>query len=560
MQMTVRKKLYLSFGSISIVLILLFLINTAVVVRERGASREVSRALESAQDVEAVQLKLMQNRLYLENYLLTGDMRQQEKLTQGISELEELLRKARTNSTASDSQDVLARIKANEQNWKESFANPLVAARSRVDSGLATAGDLQIAYAQKDPNSWVATSTALIDEANEEIRRISRDSTSSAARALSIGAAVSSSVTVFAILLCLGIAYYTAKSITHPLQETVALLRDIAEGDGDLTRRVNQTTGDELGEMGKWFNTFIVKLEGLIARVAKSSQGVAGSTDSLFAVSHEMGTNAEETATQANVVAAAAEQVTRNLQTVAAATEEMTASIGEISKNASAAASVAGRAVERMGAANVAMDHLGKSSAEISEVIKVINSIAQQTKLLALNATIEAARAGTAGKGFAVVANEVKELANETAQATEQISQKIQAIREGTDEAVQAMGEVGGIIAQMHDISTTIASAVEEQTATTKEIARNVAEAAIGESQVTENITSVAHAAKGTSNGAQSTQAAAGVLAGMAAELQKVVAQFKYATTNGTVTASVQPSMPAIWPAEHRDAHVLVSR
>src|SRR5215471_17537121 len=127
MQMTVRKKLYLSFGSISIVLILLFLINTAVVVRERGASREVSRALESAQDVEAVQLKLMQNRLYLENYLLTGDMRQQEKLTQGISELEELLRKARTNSTASDSQDVLARIKANEQNWKESFANPLVA-------------------------------------------------------------------------------------------------------------------------------------------------------------------------------------------------------------------------------------------------------------------------------------------------------------------------------------------------------------------------------------------------------------------------------------------------
>jgi methyl-accepting chemotaxis protein len=213
-----------------------------------------------------------------------------------------------------------------------------------------------------------------------------------------------------------------------------------------------------------------------------------------------------------------------------------------------------------MGSANVAMKHLGKSSAEISEVIKVIHSIAQQTKLLALNATIEAARAGAAGKGFAVVANEVKELANETAQATEQISEKIQAIRMGTDEAVAAIGEISGIIAQMHDISTTIASAVEEQTATTKEIARNVAEAAIGESQVTENITSVAQTAKSTSNGAQSTQAAAGVLAGMAAELQKIVAQFKYAAKNGDADAFAQPSMPVVRPAEHRDVRVLVTR
>ena len=558
--MTVRKKLYLGFGSISAILIVLFAINTAVIVRERSAGQEASRSLERAQELEAVQLSLMQNRLYLENYLLTGDVRQQDKLTQGMGDLEELFRRGKATSDGDGSRNVLTRIETNERNWKDNFATPLIAQRHRVDSGNATASDLQIAYAQKDPNSWVATSTALLDEANEEIRRTSHDSTSSAAQALSMGAAVSNGVTIFAVLLCLGIAYFTAKSITAPLQETVALLRDIAEGEGDLTRRVNQTTGDELGEMGKWINTFIAKLEGLIAHVAKSTQGVAGSTESLFGVSHEMGANAEETATQANVVAAAAEQVTRNLQTVAAATEEMTASIGEISKNASAAAGVAGRAVEKMGVANMAMNRLGKSSGEISEVIKVINTIAQQTKLLALNATIEAARAGTAGKGFAVVANEVKDLANETAKATEQISQKIQAIREGTDKAVEAIDEISGIIAQMHDISTTIASAVEEQTATTKEIARNVAEAAIGESQVTENITSVAQAAKSTSSGAQSTEAAAGVLAGMAEELQKIVGQFKYATGNRDAGPSPRPSVHLVRTTERRDANALVSR
>jgi methyl-accepting chemotaxis protein len=243
----------------------------------------------------------------------------------------------------------------------------------------------------------------------------------------------------------------------------------------------------------------------------------------LTSVSQQMGSNAKETSIKANAVAAAAEQVTQSMQSVGTASEEMTASIREIAKNAHEAAKVATSAVRSAESTHATMAKLGQSSAEIGEVVKVITSIAQQTNLLALNATIEAARAGEAGKGFAVVANEVKELAKETAKATEGISRKIELIQANTSGAIETISQIGGIIAQINDISNTIASAVEEQAATTNEIARNVAEAVRGSAQVTENITAVATAAKSTTSGAAGTQQEAEELAQMAAGLQKLV-------------------------------------
>ena len=322
------------------------------------------------------------------------------------------------------------------------------------------------------------------------------------------------------------VAILIVRSVSRTLSQMVGAIQEIANNNLSI-EDVQVTSHDEIGRAGLALNQMKNSLNEVIRSIADTAQHVASASEQLSAGSQQISANSEETSAQASVVATAAQQVSQNLQSVSTGAEEMTSTIQSIASNAHEAATIASKAVQTAQAANTTVGKLGESSAEIGEVIKVITAIARQTNLLALNATIEAARAGEAGKGFAVVANEVKELAKQTAKATDDIGQKITAIQTDTKSAVDAIGTIGSVIAQVNDISGTIATAVEEQSATTNEMTRNVADAAKGSGEITHNIAGVAEAARGTSTNAQESQKAANELAEMALQLRNLVEQFK---------------------------------
>jgi methyl-accepting chemotaxis protein len=350
-------------------------------------------------------------------------------------------------------------------------------------------------------------------------------------------------------LVAFVIAIYLRRWISEPLQRVRTRLEEITRGEADLTQRIESESKDEVGDLARWFNTFVDTQRGRVLAIAQNSRLLGASSDQLATVSEQMSANAEETSTQANVVSNASEQVSGKLQRVATAAEQLHASIREIAKSAVEAAHVAGNAVTETETAGKTVARLGESGQWIGEVVRVINSIAEQTNLLALNATIEAARAGEAGKGFAVVANEVKELAKETAAATEDIGHKIKAIQADTKDAVDAIERIRKVITRISDIQNTIATAVEEQTATTNEIGKNVLMAAGNSGEIAQSIGGVAEAARMTASGAHETRKAAMELAKMASELEQIVGRFRYERTEESVAYEVAEAAHAGWRA-----------
>ena len=326
------------------------------------------------------------------------------------------------------------------------------------------------------------------------------------------------------LALVIGLSVLVVRSLVRPLNAAIGLVKDFAEGD--LTKRLPERSSGNIGELETALNKAIDSVAGIVTSVVDSSDSLAASADQLSASTHQIAAVAQESSVQAGVVSSAADEVSRNVETVAAGAEEMGASIREIAQSAHEAARVAAEAVTVVESTNEAVAKLGTSSEEIGDVIKVINSIAEQTNLLALNATIEAARAGEAGKGFAVVANEVKELAQETAHSTEDIVRRVKMIQTDTEAAVEAIGRIATIISSINGHQLTIASAVEQQTATTNEMSRNVSEASMSSGQIAANISGVSASAESTNEALSHASDAVDELAQMAASLRRDISRF----------------------------------
>ena len=309
-------------------------------------------------------------------------------------------------------------------------------------------------------------------------------------------------VILVVIIGVVGLALGVTALIVKPIKGTVTMLKDIAEGEGDLTKRLPVATQDEMGEMATWFNTFMEKLQGIIRQIADDAATLNEASSSLSAIAGQMTDGvenmssrseqvagaSEEMSANMNTVAAASEQAATNVNMVASATEEMTATVNEIAQNSEKARTITESAVAKAGSASAKVDELGRAAREISKVTEVITEISEQTNLLALNATIEAARAGDAGKGFAVVANEIKELAKQTATATLEIKNRINGIQGSTADTVTEIEAISSVINDVNNIVATIATAVEEQAATSQEIANNVAQASQGIQEVNQNV------------------------------------------------------------------------
>ncbi len=336
---------------------------------------------------------------------------------------------------------------------------------------------------------------------------------------------LSFAVLLFSISLTTAVSFLISRSITRP----VTLLRNAAIeiGQGNLAYKIESDSHGELGQLVCAFSDMVANQRRLVTEVKSSSKQIASASVDLSASSHQMTENSERAAKQVATASEASKLTSDNIQAVSAAAEEMLSTIAQISESIQEESRIASNAVVLSKNTNTSISKLGKSSQEIGEMAEVITGIAQQTNLLALNATIEAARAGELGKGFAVVANEVKELANKTATATEGINTMIREIQEDTKNAIIATEDISKVINEINRISESVAGAIEEQTVATQEIARNMAQAATGSKKVSDSNNTVAESSKNTAKGSENILKAAQNLSKMSDEFLELVDRFK---------------------------------
>jgi methyl-accepting chemotaxis protein len=359
---------------------------------------------------------------------------------------------------------------------------------------------------------------------------------------------------VFGVSLVVGVLL-VKRTVVRPIEQVIASVQDIAEGDGDLTRRLRADSGDELGTLATHFNTFVGRLEAMTREIRDHARRVAAAATELTAVSSQTAEGVKSMSTKTSTVAAAAEEASANtmsvaagmehaagnLSSVAGATEEMSATIGEIAANSEKARAISDQATAQAQTISTLMQQLGRAAQEIGKVTETITDISSQTNLLALNATIEAARAGAAGKGFAVVANEIKELARQTATATEDIKAKIAGVQTSTGRAIADIEKISGVIKEVGALVSSTAAAIEEQATVTKDVAGNIAQASAGVRESNERIAQTASVSKSIAHditkvntavndireGGEQVEASAAELSKLAERLNAAVGQFK---------------------------------
>jgi len=517
----VAAKLFIAFAIVCLLLLIVAVLALTRLADSQNRLGEMSgKTLASVAAIDEVQANLLQLRLDASNIALAQDQAGVDEQLAKLKGDDEVFDKSwaayRQSNPHSTPQDV-ARTAAQISQYRQVRAPQLA---------FAVKDDIKsyIAYRDEHTTPVVAALLKSIVEMRGDEMKGAAASAAAGRSSYHTAFTLIVAVAVAALAVAVALALLISRAVGRPLAKVVRVVNGLA--DGRLDARVEHDSKDEMGQLAEATNASIERLQAVMRQITDQATRLAGASEQLTGVAGQLSTGAADSASRAQTVAAATEQISTNIGVVAAGGEEMNAAIGSIAQSSTEAAQTASEAVTFAAEAGATIARLDTSSREIGEVVKLITSIAEQTNLLALNATIEAARAGDAGKGFAVVAGEVKELAQQTAHATDQVVTRVQTAQADASAATAAIAQISDVISRIDDLQLSVSTAVEEQSATTAEMIRNVTDVSSGSQEIAANVSGIAQAASETTRSASQAATTAREVADSATALRELVGHF----------------------------------